>query len=301
MRRLGKKRFAFTPDDKAGLLFVLPFVIGFIWLFFLPLIDSLIYTFNLVKLGDDGLKLTYIGLENWRTALLGDATFFKGLIGQFSSALIEILVIIFVSMFLALLLNDEFPGRLFFRTVLFLPVIFMSDRFVTIFNTMLGENGGMGQTSNSFMTVSDEMTGFVAEIINSFGFLSEYIQKFTVYATKFFDLVWSMGIQTIIFIIGLKSIPPYLYEVADMEGATKWETFWKITFPLLTPSILLAFVFTTVDHFNSFNNPIVVNINELMDTRLDYAITQSWLYAILVFVLVGVGAAVISRKIVKLD
>ncbi|MBQ3491437.1 MAG: sugar ABC transporter permease, partial [Oscillospiraceae bacterium] len=202
---------------------------------------------------------------------------------------------------LALLLNDEFPGRLFFRTVLFLPVIFMSDRFVTIFNTMLGANGGMGETSNSFLTVSDEMTGFVAEIINSFGFLSEYIQKFTVYATKFFDLVWGMGIQTIIFIIGLKSIPAYLYEVADMEGATKWETFWKITFPLLTPSILLAFVFTVVDHFNSYNNTIIVSIKEMMLTRIDYAVTQSWLYAILVFVMVGIGSAVISRKIVRLD
>ncbi len=301
MRRLGKNRLKFTPDDKAGLLFVLPFVIGFIWFFFLPLMDSVVYTFNRVSVGPDGLVLQYIGLENWKTALLGDAAFFKGIIGQFSSALVEILVIVFVSMFLALLLNDEFPGRLFFRTVLFLPVIFMSDRFITIFNTMLGENGGMGVTSNSFLTVSSEMTGFVSEIINSFGFLSEYIQKFTEYATQFFDLVWSMGIQTIIFIIGLKSIPAYLYEVADMEGATKWETFWKITFPLLTPSILIAFVFTVVEHFNSYNNSMIVNIKAIMQTRIDYAITQSWIYALMVFVMVGVGAAIISRKIVRLD
>lgn len=301
MRRLNKNRFAFTPDDKAGLLFVLPFVIGFIWFFFLPLMDSVVYTFNRIKVGPDGLEMTWIGLENWDTALLRDAAFFKSLIGQFSSALVEILVIIFVSMFLALLLNDEFPGRLFFRTVLFLPVIFMSDRFITIFNTMLGSNGGMGETSNSFLTVSSEMTGFVSEIIKSFGFLSEYIEKFTAYATKFFDLVWGMGIQTIIFIIGLKSIPAYLYEVADMEGATKWETFWKITFPLLTPSILLAFVFTVVDHFNSYNNEIIVSIKEIMLTRIDYAVTQSWLYAVLVFIMVGAGAAIISRKIVKLD
>ena len=166
---------------------------------------------------------------------------------------------------------------------------------------MLGSNGGMGDTSNSFLTVSGEMTGFVSEIIKSFGFLSEYIEKFTGYATKFFDLVWGMGIQTIIFIIGLKSIPAYLYEVADMEGATKWETFWKITFPLLTPSILLAFVFTVVDHFNSYNNTIIKGIKDVMLTRIDYAVTQSWLYAMLVFVMVGLGAAVISRKIVKLD
>ncbi len=301
MRRLGKKRFTFTSDDKAGLLFVLPFVIGFIWLFFLPLMDSLIYTFNDVKVGNNGLELKYTGLANWKTALLGDAAFFKSLISQFSGALIKVLVIIFVSMFLALLLNDEFPGRLFFRTVLFLPVIFMSDRFVTIFNTMLGSNGGMGETSNSFLTVSDEMTGFVSEIIKSFGFLSEYIEKFTIYATKFFDLVWSMGIQTIIFIIGLKSIPAYLYEVADMEGATKWETFWKITFPLLTPSILLAYVFTVVDYFNAYNNPIIMSINEGKTSNIDYAVTQSWLYAVLVFIMVGVGAAIISRKVVKMD
>ena len=118
----------------------------------------------------------------------------------------------------------------------------------------------------------------------------------------FFNLVWDMGIQIIIFIIGLKSIPPYLYEVANMEGATKWETFWKITFPLLTPSILLCFVYTIVDHFNSYRNAIIVMIrNTLGGGNFHYSSTQSWIYALIVFAFAILAYAVLAKRIVRLD
>lgn len=86
-----------------------------------------------------------------------------------------------------------------------------------------------------------------------------------------------------------------------MEGATKWETFWKITFPLLTPSILMCFVYTIIDYFNAATNPIVKMIDQNMLVRIDYACAQSWFYALLVFALVLVANAIISRKIVRLD
>lgn len=295
-----KKIKMITSTDKTGLMFALPFIIGFIWLFFLPLMDSLVYTFNLVKVGENGLDLTPIGIQNYKTALTADPDFIKLLVEQCSQMLIKVLVIMFVSMFLALLLNDNFPGRLLFRTILFLPVIFTADIIMDVFSE-LGNTSHMSNTSSDFMVMSGEMTGFVNEVIESFGFLSEYIKKFTAYAGQFFDLVWSMGIQIILFIIGLKSIPAYLYEVADMEGATKWETFWKITFPLLTPSILMCFVFTIIDYFNAATNPIVEMIDSNMLVRIDYACAQSWFYAILVFAFVLIANAIISRKIVRLD
>ena len=299
MRRNNKIK-VITPVDKTGWMFVLPFIIGFVFLFSVPLVQSLIYTFNRVTVGPDGLVLAPLGLENYNTVLFGDADFIKELWNQCSQMLVKVLVIMFVSMFLALLLNDNFPGRLMFRTILFLPVIFTADQIMATFEA-LGNTSSMGSTNSSFMMMSGEMTGFVNEIIQSFGFLSQYIEKFTAYAGQFFDLVWSMGIQVILFIIGLKSIPAYLYEVADMEGATKWETFWKITFPLLTPSILMCFVYTIIDYFNAATNPIVRMINENMTVRIDYACAQSWFYAALVFAFVLVANAIISRKIVRLD
>ena len=299
--RIKKKFKLITPADKTGLLFVLPFIIGFIWFFALPLLDSLEYTFNIVKLGTNGLEMTPVGFENYQKALQGDAAFLKGLIAQCSTMLVKVLVIMFMSMFCALLLNDKFPGRLLFRTCLFLPVIFSAD----IIMKFMGDSGNtnkLNTNDNAFVMLSgNQMTGFVNEIIDSFGFLSPYIREFTKYAGSFFTLVWGMGIQVIIFIIGLKSIPAYLYEVADMEGATKWETFWKITFPLLTPSILLCFVYTIIDHFNSYNNSIIVMIRENMQGTLHYACTQSWFYSLVVFAFVLVAYAILAKRIVRLD
>ena len=295
-----KRRTLLTPTDKTGLLFVLPFVIGFIWLFMKPLLESLNYTFYRITMGTDSLILTPIGFDNWKYMATTDADFIKELITMTSGMLVEILVIMFISIFLAVLLVDKFPGRLFFRTSLFLPMIFGAAPIMSSFHTLGGE-GAMKADSNAFVTMSGEMTGFVNEIISSFGILTPVIQKFTEYAGTLFNLVWDTSLQIVIFIIGLQAIPAHLYEVAKMEGATKWETFWKITFPLLTPSILLCLVYSVVNYFNKSTNPIVVMIQENMTARLDYACTQSWAYALMIFAVVLVINAFMSRKVITLD
>lgn len=289
-----------TPTDKTGLLFVLPFIIGFIWLFMKPLLESLGYTMNRVTVGADGLILTPIGFENWKYMATTDAAFVKKLITMASEMGVKILVIMFISIFIAVMLVDKFPGRLFFRTSLFLPMIFGASVVMSVFNN-LGGTGEMQQTGNDFMSLSGEMTGFVNEIIGSFGVLTPIIEKFTSYAGTLFNLVWSTSLQIIIFIIGLQAIPSHLYEVAKMEGATKWETFWKITFPLLTPSILLCLIYSIIDYFNSSTNAIVKLIDENMINRLDYACTQSWAYAVMVFILVLIVNAILSKRVINLD
>ncbi len=295
-----KKRTLLTPTDKTGLLFVLPFIIGFIWLFMKPLLESLNYTFHRVTVGSDGLLLTPIGFENWKYMSTTDAEFIKKLITMSSEMLVQILVIMFISIFLAVLLVDKFPGRLFFRTSLFLPMIFGAAPIMAAFNS-LGGSSEMKESGNAFITLSGEMTGFVNDIIQSFGVLTPLIEKFTVYAGTLFNLVWNTALQIIIFIIGLQAIPSQLYEVAKMEGATKWETFWKITFPLLTPSILLCLIYSIIDYFNTSTNPIVQLIDTNMINRLDYACTQSWAYAVLIFAVVLIVNAIVSRKVITLD
>ena len=295
-----KRRKLLTPDDKTGLLFVLPFIIGFIFLFFKPLLESLNYTFNRVTVGSDGLVLEPIGFDNCKYMATTDAAFLKKLVSMSSEMLIQILVIMFISIFLAVLLTDKFHGRLLFRTCLFLPMIFGAAPVLKAFAT-LGGSSEMSQGTNAFVTMSGEMSGFINEIISSFGILTPVIEKFTGYAGTLFNLLWSTALQIIIFIIGLQAIPPHLYEVAKMEGATKWETFWKITFPLLTPSMLLCLIYSIVDYFNKSTNPIVVMIEENMSSRLDYACTQSWAYAVMIFAIVLIVNAILSRKVITLD
>lgn len=295
-----RNRTLLTPTDKTGLLFVLPFIIGFIWLFFNPLLESLRYTFHRVTVGPDGLLLEPIQFENYKYMATTDADFIKSLITMASDMAVQILVIMFVSIFLAVLLTDKFPGRLFFRTSLFLPMIFGAAPVLLAFQA-LGGDSQMSEEGNAFIMLSGEMTGFINEIIQSFGILTPLIEKFTAYAGTLFNLLWSSALQIIIFIIGLQAIPSHLYEVAKMEGATKWETFWKITFPLLMPSILLCLVYSIIDFFNSSSNPVVILIEQNMITRLDYACTQSWAYAVMIFIVVLIVNAIVSRKIISLD
>ena len=285
-----------TPTDKTGLLFVLPFIIGFIWLFMKPLIESLRYTFHRVTVGPDGLLLDPIGFENWEYMFNADAEFVKRLFSMASGMLVQILVIMFISIFLAVLLVDKFPGRLFFRTALFLPMIFGAAVLMKAFHKF----GGDSVMINGMKT-DTEMTGFVKDIIASFGVLAPVIERFTQYSGTLFNLLWNTSLQIIIFIIGLQAIPSHLYEVAKMEGATKWETFWKITFPLLTPSILLCLIYSIIDYFNSSTNAIVMLIDTNMIGRLDYACTQSWAYSVMIFALVLIVNGVLSRKIITLD
>ena len=159
----------------------------------------------------------------------------------------------------------------------------------------------MASTSNDFVVMTGGMTNFVNEIIQSFGVLTPVIEKFTEYAGTLFNLIWKTALQIVIFIIGLQAIPAHLYEVAKMEGATKWETFWKITFPLLTPSILLCLIYSIIDYFNSSMNPIVSIINDMMINSLDYACTLSWVYSTMIFVIVLIINAILSRKVITLD
>ena len=295
-----RRRTLITKDDKTGWLFVLPFIIGFIWFFFRPLLVSVNYTFNRISVDANGLALEPIGSLNWNYMVTKDKAFIQALVKILSSVTVEILVIMFMSIFLAVLLVNKFPGRLVFRVCLFLPMIFGADAILRTFS-QLGGNSEMASTSNEFMVMSGETTGFIKEIISSFGILTPLIEKFTAYASKLFNLLWNMPLQIVIFIIGLQAIPPHLYEVAKMEGATAWETFWKITFPLLTPSILLCLIYSVIDYFNTSTNSIIRTIEGNMVNRMDYACTQSWAYSFLIFAIVLVINAIVSRRVISMD
>ena len=288
-----------TRIDITGWLFVLPFVIGFIWLFIKPLLDGIQFSFSLVTLSETGLVLDPMGWENYKYILTVDTKFIKNLSTIGTQMPVKILVIMFLSMFLAIVLNDNFPGRVLFRAMLFLPVIFGAEQAMNLFNSFAG-TGDMTQTSNDFMMVSGELTGFVHQIIKGFGALTPVITKVTAYASSMARLLWDCGIQIVLFIIGIQSIPPHLYEVAKIEGCNKWEEFWKITFPLLTPSILLCLIFSVIEYFNA-DGPMDGYIAALMQTHIGQAMAVSLMYSILVLVVVMIIYKILSRKTIYLD
>ena len=294
-----KKVKIITRTDIAGWLFVLPFVIGFIFLFVKPLLGGIQYSFNQVTFDENGLVLTPMKWANYKYILLEEADLIKHLVTVFTQLPVKIPVIMFMSMFLAIMLNEQFPGRVIFRAMLFLPVIFGAEQAMNLFSAY-GGTGDMTETSNDFVVVAGEMTGFIGDIIDSFGGLAPTIKKVTGYAGRMFDLLWDCGIQTVLFIIGIQSIPSHLYEVAKIEGCNKWEEFWKITFPLLTPSILLCLIFSIIQYFNG-DSPVVGMLRARMQVHLGQAMAISVLYAFIVLIVVLIVYKLVARKTIYLD
>lgn len=294
----------FTRTDRIGYLYVLPFLLGFIFLFARPMVNSIIYSFHRITFGNEGMTMTPIGWENYRYALFGDAEFFKELLTLGGDLIIKIAVTMFLSMFLGVMLNEKFKGRLFFRTVLFLPVIFGADAIMELFANSSGQESSMmanlNSETNAFLTVNGQTTGFIKELIGNFGFLSGIMEKFAAYTDELFSITWEIGIQVVLFIVGLQSVPSYLYEVCDMEGATAWERFWKITFPLLSPTIMLVLIYTLIDNLNS-RNKIMLMIHENLSARIDYACAQAWLYTLLGFLLVMAIYFIMNKRTIYLD
>ena len=266
-------------------VFILPFYLGFLFFFLSPLIESFQMSFSNVAIDPSvGYDLTSVGFENYRIAFLEDATFTTSLTTSFSAMAWKVPVIIVLSLFLAIIINQKFTGRVFVRAVFFLPVIFASGVALSMINS--------DSVASSALTGSVVSAGQITQtsaldslLINA-GFSSDVIMIATKVADNLFSMVWRSGIQMIIFLAGLQSIPSTLYEASSIEGATAWEDFWKITLPMLTPTILINLVYTIIDNFTDASNEIMMQVTNLMAksvSKTGLASTFAWIY----FVFIG--------------
>lgn len=261
-------------------IFILPFYLGF-WFFFLsPLIQSVKMSFSSVSVDTStGYVLQNIGFDNYKTAFLEDANFTTNLLNSFAKMAWQVPVILVLSLFLALILNQKFHGRVFVRAVFFLPVIFASGIALSMIS-----GDSIASTALSGGTVSGgEITQSSAlrDMLVNAGFNDKIINIATSIANSLFSMVWRSGIQMIIFLAGLQSIPPTLYEASSIEGATSWENFWKITLPMLAPTIMINMVYTIVDTFTDSSNSIMRQITNLMTSqisKLGLASAFAWTY-----------------------
>ena len=101
----------------------------------------------------------------------------------------------------------------------------------------------------------------------------------------------------LIFLAGLQSISPSIYEACQIEGATGWETFWKVTFPMISPMILVNAVYTVIDSFTRATNPMMVFINGMMSTDAHWATAMYWIYFVVVLLIIGAIAAIASTMV----
>ena len=279
-----KKQGIEAMRSKHGFLFTLPWLIGIIIFFLVPLLQSIIYSFSKVKLTVSGLESDFYGFKNFSTLLLKDALFTENLKNGFLSFLYSFPLILILSLILGILLNQKFRGRMFFRALYFLPVIIASGVVIElIFVTRTGDISSTGTDES----VRDSMIS-VSSIISWFGLptnISDYINSVV---SKIMDLVWSCGIQIVLWIAGLQAIPDLLYEVSKVEGATKWEEFWYITFPMLSRVTILVAVFTAVELITAKTDPVMQqSVIFSQAQKYGEASAMLWMYFIAIGSFVG--------------
>jgi ABC-type sugar transport system permease subunit len=296
MKKTKKTRGIVELKSRYGFFFTLHWIIGIVIFFAVPLIQSIVFSFSEIEIKGGGFNVEWVGLENYKKILFTDVNYENWLTNSTTSFLYSLPIIILLSMSLAIILNQKFKGRLFFRALYFLPVIISTGAVINlIFKTTGGDMSDVGVSdafSANMVSVDD-----IVKLLNIQGNVANYI---TVTISKIFDLVWSCGIQIVLFLAGLQSIPSSFYEASHVEGATKWEEFWFITFPMLSRVTLLVMVFTMVELITSERTTLIKNVFAMMRTgNYDETSAMLWFYFIICGAMMGLFVFLYNRFLVK--
>lgn len=280
-----------TIKKRYGMAFVAPWVFGVLVFVLVPLVTSLIHSFSTVTIEADGLEASFAGLKHYKYLLLEDPYYSDLLVGSISSIFTSLPIIVALSLIFAIILNQEFRGRMMMRAIFFLPVIFASD---VVMSVMRGDT-----TSASLSSTLNDMGGSSVTYMNAVNF-SEILTRLNLptelnnlleeYLQETFNLIWSCGVQTLLFIAGLQTIPKQLYEVGKVEGATPWESFWYITIPMLSNVLLLVVFYTMIELFITKGTLVLRALNMMQNSSIyDESSAMLWIY----FLVVGVVMALI--------
>lgn len=283
-----------------GLFFVTPWVIGFLAFFAYNMVQTIIFSLNKLTMTEGGYALSFVGLNNYDYAFRKSSDFVRTLTESTGSILIDVPLITFFSLFIAVLLNRKFKGRALVRAIFFLPVIMASAAITAALASNLQNMLG-GLSSTAAGTDTQQVNGLniqaIAEMLSDYGIPHQMIDYLVGAVGRLYEIIRNSGVQIIIFLAALQAIPGALYEVAQMEGATPYEAFWKITFPLVSPLILTNVIYTIVDLYSQ---------SKIIDTEMTTAFTQlnfglssamSLVSSALICVILAVCGFLISRKV----
>ncbi len=303
-----RKRGASLDKKKArmGWFFVFPFVASFIIIYLPIVIDSIKYSFNKIKIGQGGgYTLEFVGWENYQEALFVDPGYVQTLTSGIQQLIFDIPAIVIFSLFMAVLLNQKMVGRAAFRAIFFIPVIISTGIIDKIdqANTMLEymENTEEGISNGSGVNTTTEILSVVdvERLFESMKVGTELVTYVVSMVNNIYDIINRSGVQMLIYLAGLQSISPAIYESCDIDGATAWETFWKITFPMISPMILVNAIYTVIDSFTSQSNKVMTYISSVYDQAGGNVISSAmaWVYFLIVLAIIGVVSAVLSAYV----
>ena len=292
-----------------GWIFVLPFIIGLILVYIPVIIESISYSLadykTIPAIQGGGYTLSWVGLDNFKKVftLVIDSktgeTFLEMMFVDLGQQVVDIVAILMLSLFVAVLLNQKMMGRAAFRAIFFIPVVVGAGIMTKIdatSATILSTTSGMleeidtGSVAGGGFNLASSMD--LGAMFSNLGFGGELVTIVSDLVSNIMNIVNRSGVQMLIFLAGLQSVSPSIYESCQMEGASAWEIFWKITLPMVSPMILVNAMYTVIDAFTSENNKVMNHI--IGDTGAispdPVQSAKAWLY----FAVVAIALAVVS-------
>jgi ABC-type sugar transport system permease subunit len=283
-----------------GYLFLLPFIIGFLAFMFFPIVESLRMVFSNVKIDVEkqGFSMQNTGLENIIRVVAVDPEFNRFLVEEIARMVLIVPAIIIFSLFVALILNQEFKARGFVRAIFFLPVILSSGVMIGLEtnNSLLNSMADIIKEGN---LMKSSVTKVLEDILVAEGAASDFMGYIFRIINQIYAIAMASGIQIIIFLSALQTIPPSMLEAAKVEGATSWECFWKITFPMVSSLILVNVVYSVVDYFIRTDNRVMekINLNIIRMMNFGFGTAMAWVYFLAVISIIGIAMAIISKRV----
>lgn len=267
-----------TREALYGYGFVMIWIIGFGIFTLVPLAQTFFYSMNQVTVSATGIILDFVKWNNYSRALFTDPTFVDLLIGYVVETLVSVPIVIIFSLIIALFLNLKFRFKGLFRIIFFLPVVITSG-------PVIQELTAQGATSVPGIANTAAVAEFLTQLPRSLRSPVEYL------LTSFILILWFSGVQILIYLASLQKIDKSIYEAAAIDGASAWESFWKITLPSLSTVTLIIAVYTiiTLSHFSE--NKVVKYIygqTYAMQGGIGYASAMSFLYFLVLVLLLAI-------------
>lgn len=280
MKKKKKKRLSLLQKRMfTGYLFILPWFVGFLIFYVRSLFMTGEFAFSTLTMDavNGGYQLTPAGFDNFINAFRVHGTFKEVLTSSILNMLLDVPLITFFSLFMAMLLNKKFPGRAVVRAIFFLPVILNSGAIQEAMELCIAMMQGGISTQAAEVTASAGSTmafdiDYLVDMFMSLGLPAKVMDYVVAAVARINDIITASGVQIIIFIAALQSIPSSMYEVAKIEGATGYETFWKVTFPMVMPHIITNVVYTIVDNFST--SEVVELAHTTAFTQFNYGLSS---------------------------
>jgi ABC-type sugar transport system permease subunit len=298
----------------SGYLFILPFVLGFVLFMAYPFYQTIRMAFSDVWLdlprntfgwawATENGELSL--LKHFTRALTVEPAFTRAMVEEIGAMVALVPAVLVFSLFVSVLLNRKFGGRGFVRAIFFLPVILASGVLVGIetSNSLLNAVATQIQDANAMRAgVTSTIERMLENMVGGAG-IGDFFEYILLIINQIYNIAMASGIQILIFLAGLQTINPSIFEAASIEGATSWENFWKITFPMISPMILVVVVYSIIDFMVRTDGEVMDMVQESVTSfgEFGYGSAIALIYFSVIAVILGILGFIISRLVYYYD